>query len=120
MAKTVVTTDDVDGSAHAETVEFSFDGTSYTIDLAKKNRAAFEKALKPWIDAAQKTSSGRGRGRRAATAPASRGRGRRSRPASVDLAAVRAWAADNDHEVAARGRIAQSVIDAYNVAHQLS
>ena len=115
MAKTVITTDDVDGSANAETVEFSFDGTSYTIDLAKKNRAAFEKALKPWIDAAQKTSSGRGR--RTATAPTSRGRGRRARSASVDLAAVRTWAADNGHEVAARGRIAQSVIDAYNAAH---
>jgi hypothetical protein len=110
MAKTVITTDDIDGSANAETVEFSFGGTSYTIDLTKRNRAAFEKALKPYIQVAHKKS---GRGRRPSTSI--RGRGQRSNR-SADLADVRAWAAANDLEVAPRGRISKAVMDAYSTA----
>jgi hypothetical protein len=111
MAKTVITTDDIDGSANAETVEFSFDGANYVIDLTKKNRTALEKALKPYIDAAKRAPS---RGR-----PPTSGRiARRSsrRGPAVDLAAVRAWAAENGHVVSSRGRIAQSVVDAYKAA----
>jgi nucleoid-associated protein Lsr2 len=112
MAKTVITTDDIDGSPNAETVEFSYSGTSYTIDLTKKNRAAFEKVLKPYIQVAHKTG---GRTRR----PASGGnrRAKRSNAPVVDLGAVRAWAAANHHEVAPRGRISKAVMDAYNNAH---
>ena len=43
MAKTGLIVDDLDGSPNAETVDFSFDGVSYSIDLARKNRAAFER-----------------------------------------------------------------------------
>jgi hypothetical protein len=111
MAKTVITTDDIDGSANAETVEFSFDGANYAIDLTKKNRTALEKALKPYIDAAKRAPS---RGRRPTSARVPRGSSRRS--PGVDLAAVRAWAAENDHVVSSRGRIAKSVVDAYNAA----
>lgn len=114
MAKTLITTDDLDGSAEAETIRFSYNGTSYTIDLGKKNRAAFEKALKPYIDVAQKTA-----GRRpASSAGTRRGRsGRRRSGSSIDLAAVRSWARENGVEVSERGRIAQSVIDAYQEAN---
>lgn len=114
MAKTLITTDDIDGSAEAETIRFSYNGTSYTIDLGKKNRTAFEKALKPYIEVAQKSS-----GRR--PAPSSNTRrsrsGRRRSGSSVDLSAVRAWARENGVEVSERGRIAQSVIDAYQEAN---
>ena len=109
MAKTVVTTDDLDGSPNAETVTFSFDGRSFEIDLSKKSRAALEKALKPYIDAARSTGS-----RSARSAASSRGRGRRS--GSVDLAAVRAWAADNGIAVSDRGRISASVLEQYQAA----
>lgn len=112
MARTVITTDDLDGSTDAETLKFSFDGVSYTIDLAKKNRTAFEKALKPYIDVATKSA-----GRKATTRPATRrGRTTRRRSSSPDLTTIRAWAKDNGVEVSERGRIAQSVIDAYNAA----
>lgn len=113
MARTTITTDDIDGSPDAETIRFSYNGVSYTIDLAKKNRAAFEKALKPYLEVAQKSS-----GRRAsATTGSRRGRsGRRRGGSSVDLAAVRSWARENGIEVSERGRIAQSVIDAYTEA----
>lgn len=54
MAKNTVThiTDDIDGTAGAEEVTFSFDGVDYTVDLAKKNRAALEKALRPYLEVA--------------------------------------------------------------------
>lgn len=113
MAKTLITTDDLDGSSDAETVKFSYDGISYTIDLGKKNRAALEKALKPYIDVAQR-SGGR---RSTASGKARRGRPPRRRSAGPDLADVRAWARENDIEVSERGRIAQTVIDAYLQAH---
>jgi hypothetical protein len=109
MAKTVVTTDDLDGSPNAETVTFSFDGRSFEIDLSKKSRSALEKALKPYIDAGRTVG---GRGTRAAST--SRSRGRRS--SSVDLAAVRAWAAENGIAVSDRGRISASVLEQYHAA----
>ncbi|MDQ1720268.1 MAG: hypothetical protein QOI26_2 [Pseudonocardiales bacterium] len=109
MAKTVVTTDDLDGSPNAETVTFSFDGRSFEIDLSKKSRSALEKALKPYIDAGRSVG---GRGTRASGT--SRGRGRRS--GAVDLAAVRAWAAENGIAVSDRGRISASVLEQYQAA----
>ncbi len=108
MAKTVITTDDLDGSSGAESVSFSYGGKSYEIDLAKKNRVNLDKLLKPYIDVARVSSTG---GRRATGA----GRGRRS--STVDLTAVRAWAAENGIEVSSRGRIAAAVMDEYNAAH---
>ena len=35
----VIITDDLDGSADAETVSFGIDGTNYEIDLGARNRA---------------------------------------------------------------------------------
>ena len=109
MAKTVVTTDDIDGSPNAETVTFSFDGRNFEIDLSKKSRAALEKALKPYIDAARPVG-----GRTVRGSGSGRGRGRRSN--SVDLAAVRAWAAENGIAVSDRGRISASVLEQYHAA----
>lgn len=114
MARTVITTDDIDGSADAQTIRFSYDGASYTIDLAKKNRAAFEKALRPYIDVASKSSTRRGRG----SATVRRSRTTRRRSSAPDLSVVRVWARENSLDVSERGRIAQSVIDAYNEAHR--
>jgi Lsr2 len=113
MAKTVVTTDDIDGSPNAETVTFSFDGRSFEIDLSKKGRTALEKALKPYIDAGRPVGGRTTRGS-GGSGSSSRGRGRRS--SSVDLAAVRAWAAENGIAVSDRGRISGSVLEQYQAA----
>lgn len=57
--------DDIDGTKISEgkggRVEFSLDGTSYEIDLSTANAAKFEKALKPYIDAAKKVGGSRAR-----------------------------------------------------------
>jgi hypothetical protein len=109
MAKTIITqvTDDIDGTKNAETVSFSVGNDQYTIDLSRKNRSKFEAALKPYIQAGTKLSKRSGR------EGASTGRGR-SKSSGPDLAAVRAWAAKEGMEVATRGRISQTVMDAYH------
>jgi hypothetical protein len=117
MAKTLITTDDLDGSSEAETIRFSYDGISYTIDLSKKNRTAFEKALKPYIDVAEKASGRRAAGPAGRRRPRAGGGGRRRRSSTVDLSVVRAWARENGIEVSERGRVAQSVVDAYREAN---
>jgi hypothetical protein len=110
MAKTTIVqiTDDLDGSKDAQEVLFSFQGTDYKIDLAKKNLSAFEKALKPYIDAATKVSKG----------PAKTRRSIKSAGAGHNLAAVREWARIAGIEVSSRGRIPQAVLDQYEAARK--
>ncbi len=105
MAKKVITEvlDDIDGSAGAETVYFGYKGTSYEIDLSNKNAEKLEKALEPFVEAARKVARGSSSSRPRSTS-------------SVDLNAVRAWAAENDIQVAPRGRVAASVIEQYEAA----
>jgi hypothetical protein len=55
--------DDLDGSAAVETVVFGLDGTSFEIDLNKKNAAALRKALEQYVKAARKGRSATGRRR---------------------------------------------------------
>jgi hypothetical protein len=109
MAKQTVVTellvDDLDGSTADRTVNFTWDGTSYEIELSRKNAVAFDKAMKPYVDAARRLRGGRSR------------RGSNSRSGKRDLGAIRDWAAKNGFEVSARGRIASSVIDAYEAAN---
>ena len=110
MAKqtTVTITDDLDGSTNAKEVSFSLDGRSWVIDLSAKNRAALEKALKPYI--AKATEQGRGSRRGKAVRSSSRAKSR------TDLAAVRDWAKNNGHQVSDRGRISADVLKAYDTA----
>lgn len=106
MAKNVVThiTDDLDGSADAEEVAFSFGGVDYTIDLSKKNRSALEKALKPYLAAATRQTRRTGSRKSASTS-------------KRDLGAVREWAKAQGIEVSARGRVPAKVVEQYDAAH---
>ena len=112
MAKQIVTNfvDDLDGTKAEGTVSFTFDGQALEIDLSKKNRTALEKLLAPYLGAARK-ASGSTRGRKAKASTSVGGAGKRT-----DLEAVRAWAKDNGHQVADRGRVAAAVLEAYNAA----
>jgi len=101
----VIVTDDLDGSDNAETVSFGFDGVTYEIDLAKKNRAKLEKALAPYIEAGRRVPRG---GRRA---------GGRSGGSSADRSEVRAWAKAAGLEVSDRGRVSAEVMRQYEAAH---
>jgi Lsr2 len=113
MARQVITTliDDLDGKKADRTVEFSLDGINYTIDLSEANAGKLRKALDPYINAG--TRLGRGAGRIAARRAApSRTAGSRD-----ENRLIREWAAANGHQISERGRIPQSVTDAYRAAN---
>lgn len=108
---TVTLVDDLDGSAAAETVEFALDGVTYEIDLNEKNAKKLRDALNNYLAAARPVSkAGRGGARR----------GRRTQITGNSreyLAAVRTWARKNGYEVSDRGRIAQTILDAFESSH---
>jgi nucleoid-associated protein Lsr2 len=101
----VIVTDDLDGSENAETVSFGFDGVTYEVDLAAKNRAKLEKALAPFIEAGRKAP-------RAAARRAGRPSG-----SSADRGAVRAWARERGLKVSERGRVSADIMRQYEAAH---
>jgi hypothetical protein len=102
--------DDLDGGKAERTVSFSLDGRSFAIDLSKKNIAALEKALAPYIGAARRgePSTRKGRAKKS-------GSGVRS--TNSDLSAVRQWARANGYEVSDRGRISAEVQSAFDAAN---
>lgn len=101
----VVLEDDLDGGKAEETVTFGLDGTTYEIDLSKKNAAKLRDALGSYVGAGRRVAGRRGGGR-------GRGRGR----SASDSADIRAWAKANGYEVSERGRISAEVREAYNSA----
>ena len=113
---TVTVTDDLDGSANAKEVSFSLDGDTWTIDLSAKNRAAIEKALKPYIAKATQQPTQPSRRGRAGT-PAKGARRVPSRRSRGDLGEIRTWANSNGYAVSDRGRISADVQQAYDSAH---
>ena len=101
---TVEMTDDLDGSQADMTVSFAVDGTTYEIDLSKRNAAAMRKTFDRYIEHGRKA----GRGTR-------RTRGARDRRHSSD---VRAWAKARGIAVSERGRIPASVVSQYEEANR--
>jgi len=114
MAKTVITqiTDDLDGSSGAETVTFGYRGTNYEIDLGRRNASAFDKTMRPYVDAARKVTTARG-GRRGS----SDGRRTSRRSSAGQLASIREWARAEGYSVSDRGRISANVMAAYEKAN---
>jgi nucleoid-associated protein Lsr2 len=102
--------DDLDGSEATETITFALDGTSYEIDLNKKNAGALRKALEPYVKAARRRAGSSGRRRSAPATPA------RKTQRGFDIVQLREWAGSNGVEVPARGRIPQAVVDQYKAA----
>ncbi|HEY3411375.1 MAG TPA: Lsr2 family protein [Propionicimonas sp.] len=108
MARTYVAVikDDLTGEVvdlkDAESIEFSVNGKSFTIDLGKKNAAEFHKALDKYIAAATKVGGAKAR--------------KPSRGSTADLAAIRAWGKANGFKVSERGRVSSELKDAYSKA----
>jgi hypothetical protein len=115
MARQVITTliDDLDGKKADRTVEFSLDGVNYTIDLSEANAGKLRKVLDPYISAGTRIgrSSSRIPARRTAPAPA------RTAGSRDENRLIREWAVANGHQISERGRIPQSVTDAYRTAN---
>jgi hypothetical protein len=110
----VVLRDDLDGTViedgKGETIKFSVNNTSYTIDLSTENAVAFRNALQPYLDAAAKEVG---------SLPRERGASKTAKGSSNkdELQKIRQWAKDNGYEVSERGRVAQSIQDAYAAAN---
>ncbi|MCT7372651.1 histone-like nucleoid-structuring protein Lsr2 [Mycolicibacterium llatzerense] len=106
--------DDLDGSelpeGRGESIPFSLRGVEYKIDLSKANAAKLDKALKPFIDAAQKVG-----GTRRAGAKTTRRRG--AGVSKEQLSAIRQWARKQGYEVSDRGRIKAEIVEAFHAAH---
>jgi len=110
---TVQLVDDLDDSpitpGEGRTLEFSFDGSSYEIDLSDDNVDKFREAISDYIAAARKVSGRRTGGAAPKAAP--------KRGNSEELAKIREWAKENGYEVSTRGRISTQVQEAYAAAH---
>lgn len=100
--------DDLDQGTAEETVSFGLDGSSYEIDLSKKNAAKLRDALAVYVANARRAG-------RAAARPA--GASRRGRPARGDreqTQAIRDWARKNGYKIGEKGRIPGHILEAYN------
>lgn len=115
MARKVVyqIIDDLDGSVlpegRGETVKFGLDGVEYEIDLSSENAQHLREQLGQYIRTARRVGGRAQRGTRTqlpATSP------------KRDLAAIRKWANANGYEVADRGRVPHSILEAYDEANQ--
>jgi Lsr2 len=102
--------DDIDGSEASETVTISLEGREYELDLSEENAARLRSALAPFVSAARQSGGGRRRRGR------SSGGGSQPPQSTYDRgrnAEIRDWARQHGHEVAVRGRIPASVLEAY-------
>lgn len=107
MARKQVVTfvDDLDGSEAEGTVEFALDTNVYEIDLSETNQEALREALKPFLEA--------GRRKRETTAKGKTSTSSRSTQSRHELQQIRAWAKANGYPVNERGRIPNSILEAY-------
>jgi len=103
-------TDDIDGSAAAETVRFAVDGRTYEIDLSTEHAESLRDSLAQFVAAARR--AGR------ADASSRRGHDRPGQPQGGNSSAVRAWARENGVPVSGRGRIPEAVLAQYTSAQQ--
>ncbi len=117
MAKQTITqlVDDLDGSEASQSVEFSYKGKTYTLDLNDHNASELDDALAPYIAAAEK-AGGVQAGRSGKRAARSTGPTRSNGSGDPDPKDVRAWAEANGVTVSARGRISSSVVEQYRAA----
>ncbi|MUK02812.1 Lsr2 family protein [Vibrio cholerae] len=103
--------DDLNGEEAQETVRFGLDGSEYEIDLTTDNASELRSALSQYVNVARKASGGRRNqgGQRGSST---------SRTKRDEVQKIRQWAQDNGHNPSSRGRISQSIVDAYNQANK--
>ncbi len=106
----VLLEDDIDNSEATQTVEFGVDGVHHEIDLNDHHAQQLRETFATWVTAARKLST---------TRPA---RNSTSRGAATPIdpeqsITMRAWARSAGYAISDRGRIPQTVQDAYQQAH---
>ncbi|WP_410570422.1 histone-like nucleoid-structuring protein Lsr2 [Amycolatopsis sp. cmx-4-61] len=118
MAQKIVVelVDDLDGSQANQTVKFGLDGVIFEIDLNDEHAEDLRTALARYVAAGRRT-----RGAGASRPARSSSGGGSAAPVSTDRERnreIRAWARTNGFEVAPRGRIPKTVLEAYDAKDQ--
>lgn len=114
---TVTITSDLSGKPDAETVEFSYGGKAYEVDLTASEKAAFDKAVAKYVKAATPVKAAATTGRRKPTRKTGGTGGRPgATPAGVDPAAVREWARSQGIDIGDRGRLSKQLVADYQAA----
>ncbi len=103
MATVTKLVDDLDGSDATDTLEFSWGGDNYTIDLNDTNADEFRTMMALYVSHATKV-------RHEVKHAAKRSGAVRS---TSELNEIRSWARANGFEVASLGRIREEVVTAY-------
>ncbi|GAA4706912.1 Lsr2 family protein [Kocuria gwangalliensis] len=102
----IILEDDLEGGPADETVQFGVDCRQYEIDLSTANAEKLRETLRPFAAAGRRFQ-----------AKSTRPTGHRSSSGgNPETAKIRAWAKESGYEVSDRGRIHQSVKDAYYAA----
>lgn len=104
----IILEDDIEGGSADETVRFGLDGGQYEIDLSAENATKLRDLIRPYAAKARRVQ---GRTARAGSGKSSGGQTR-----NPETAKIREWAKENGYEVSDRGRIHQSIQDAYYAA----
>lgn len=89
-----------------ETIEFSYRGASYSIDLTTDEAANFDAAMASYLEHATRVG-----GRRRSS------QGSQTTTTTSDAKAIREWAQAHGIDVPARGRIPSSVREQYAAAN---
>ena len=100
-----------DETEGTETVAFGLDGSSYEIDLCEEHAGALRDDLASYVGAARRS------GRSGGAAPRKSSGGSKPAKSSSNVSEIRDWARKNGFEVNERGRIASTVLEAYEAAH---
>lgn len=97
--------DDIDGGEATETIQFGLDGANYEIDLSTENADKLRGTLEAWSSHARKARRGSSR-----------------KTTRTDLGpspqVLRKWARAHGHELSDRGRVPETIRQAYVAAHQ--
>jgi hypothetical protein len=94
--------DDVDGAEARETVRFGLDGIDYAIDLTGDKAATLRAILSGYSTRGRRVVTGRGRKTPSA-----------DRAPADEIPKIRQWAKENGYNPSLRGRLTQSIVDAY-------
>ena len=85
------------------TLEFTVNGTAYVMDTDRAGAAKFDKAMRPFTDAARVVKPAR--------RPRKSGGAERTRK-------IREWAVSQGIDIADRGRVPAKIVEAYENAHK--
>lgn len=116
----ILLVDDVDGSEATQTVRFGLDGMEFEIDLNDAHADEMRSAIDKFVNVARR-KGGKSRAARP-KAPAGKTvvaapRSSKTTQVPASLEAVRVWARANGHNISDRGRIARSVMEAFEAAN---